>query len=630
MQKISIKRVFILLFIFICPVAIFAQEVLTPLQTNIQLKSAWESYKIKKNTKGTKDGAVELPFFDDFSGEDIYPNHELWEDNCLYINREMASNPPTIGVATLDAINAKGEVYNVASPPANTGDTLTSRPIKLNNSFQDVYLSFMYQPQGICDAPEFEDSLVVEFYSPQTDEWTVQWGIHGSENHEFRNVILPVSGDEYLQDGFRFRFLNFVSLSSDYKPSLVGNVDHWHIDYILLNKNRNNKDTIFKDIAYNQPMQSILKEYANIPWSHFKKVGNSVLKEQLTVSIKNNENVRRGINQFNFFIEDMSTGEKTPLDVGGGIPATLNANETQTISKDNSFSISKNGLDSTDFILSSSFIADSDDPKINNTISYVQRFHNYYAYDDGSAEVGYGLTGEGSKYSYIAYLYETYVEDSLQAVQIYFNQTLDNASKNPFYLNIWSDDGNAPGEELYSGYISPGDWDYIERINAFRIFRLEEPLILNGKFYIGIQQMTEDMLNIGLDLNTQVENKIFYNINDEWRNSKVKGALMIRPVFGKPVPENIVSDIEQDNDKNLMQLNIYPNPAKSFFVVDCQVNNNEIDIEIYNQTGKLIFNTSYYNNQIKINTRDWNQGIYFIRLKNKTTIIETKRIVLIK
>ena len=116
--------------------------------------------------------ALELPFFDDFSSNYIYPDTNKWVDNEAFINHTFGVYPVNIGVATLDVIDANGNVYQEASPFSFIADRMTSYPLRLDNftPADSLYLSFYYQPQGRGTYPADEDSLVVDFglYSGDT------------------------------------------------------------------------------------------------------------------------------------------------------------------------------------------------------------------------------------------------------------------------------------------------------------------------------------------------------------------------------------------------------------------------------------------------------------------------------
>ena len=55
------------------------------------------------------------------------------------------------------------------------------------------------------------------------------------------------------------------------------------------------------------------------------------------------------------------------------------------------------------FRITSILKTDEFDPKGNDTMVYYQIFKNYFAFDDGSAEAGYGINGLGSRNAMFAY-----------------------------------------------------------------------------------------------------------------------------------------------------------------------------------------------------------------------------------
>jgi len=171
------RKIFITVILIIALLPGIAQEVITELQINPQLRtySAIQRDQLFKSQRLTLDAAVMLPFFDDFNYESIYPTPSLWIDNAAFVNTDYALFPPNIGVATLDALNYKGELHSNAIPGPQHffADSLTSRMIRLDSVFDpfpesvkikdSVYLSFFYQPQGRGNAPESLDSLILEF-----------------------------------------------------------------------------------------------------------------------------------------------------------------------------------------------------------------------------------------------------------------------------------------------------------------------------------------------------------------------------------------------------------------------------------------------------------------------------------
>ena len=273
-----------------------SQEVLVPLE-----------YTPLQGVGGAKSSAsissVPLPFFDDFAKQYPVPNALLWQTNGTLSNSTFAINPPSIGVASFDLINLKGEIYSHISTTSKDADILTSNPINLNYPGDlTIYLSFAYQPQGLGRIASKTDSLAVDFYDVANDQWVNAWRVSADipnntltetnrlENKtrirkdteiksKFFNVALPIYDERYLKDGFRFRFRNLASISENAQDPARTNGDNWHIDLVYLNRNRYEADTIPNDIAISKPIKSILTNYTSVPWLHFKQ--SSVLQAEL-------------------------------------------------------------------------------------------------------------------------------------------------------------------------------------------------------------------------------------------------------------------------------------------------------------------------------------------------------------
>jgi len=197
---------------------LYSQEFLSPLNYNEALKEPQKQaiYKYKKPVMLNTNS--DLPFFDDFSDSlnSPYPKQSLWTDKYVFINTTYCSNPPSIGVATFDALDENGKLYSKASTLTTfPADTLTSKSINLGiYSPQDsIYLSFFYQPQGLGSPPDERDSLILQFYSPLLKTWRNDWYALGTTSKPFKLVMQPIVDPSFFHDGFQFRFVNYASIN---------------------------------------------------------------------------------------------------------------------------------------------------------------------------------------------------------------------------------------------------------------------------------------------------------------------------------------------------------------------------------------------------------------------------------
>ena len=201
------------------------------------------------------------PFTDDFSYPSDKPSAALWQDAKVWVNDEMALFQNSLGVATFDGLNEYGFAYKENALGSDSlADVLTSAYLDLQG-LSNVYLSFQLQEGGRGELPSNNDSIVVEYWSPVTADWTQVWGQKGSgTSGPFSSVILPVQGANYLQKGFRFRFAAYGARAGAY--------DIWNVDYVQLDKDRNPSDTIITEpaIARAHPLIIGSGAYTSWPW----------------------------------------------------------------------------------------------------------------------------------------------------------------------------------------------------------------------------------------------------------------------------------------------------------------------------------------------------------------------------
>ena len=588
-----------------------AQEVVTGLQSDFSIMKSLSSGKGAKGVTATD--TVQLPFFDDFSGKSVFPDKKRWIDDFVFINNTYSDKQITTGIATLDALNDIGRLYEVSSTTGFQADHLTSQPVNLNYlSSENIWLSFFYQPGGLGDRPEENDSLTLQFYAPDESKWYPVWKATGNSDKIFKPVILEINQPRFLKKGFRFRFVNYASLSANMSdPSMVGNCDQWNIDYVLLDKNRNATDTVFADVAFRLPLRSLLKSYEAMPWNQFKKVYLQEMGSVIPVRYRNNDVIIRNATR-NFQIWDVYKKNQSHFFTAGATnidPQTnveYKANLIYTFNSDNN--------DSTLFRITCSLITDEFDPKENDTLIYYQKFNNFFSYDDGSSEGGYGINGLGSRNAMVACRFNSFIQDTLRAISICFNDSYLNSNQRAFDVMVWDDSNGMPGNLLFSKQeimVEQG-----EGLNGFYTYTIPEGVMVNGIFYIGWRQRSETFLNAGFDVNTPNGGRLFYWLNGDWIQSQVQGSIMIRPIVGDHLKTTSINDVFSD-DKSLIK--VWPNPASdniNIDVGDLQLSGSAT-VTIFDITGRRLMEVPY-KEQIQVSSL--NEGICFlvIRLHNRT------------
>lgn len=637
---------------FFGQITIKAQEALTNLQVNPKIKELFLKQS-KTKTSQTK-STFELPFIDDFAKSTGYPDSSLWVNNYAFVNLNYAYNPPAIGVATLDAIDESGSIHENASSVPFGADTLTSKPINLNYPGDNtIFLSFFYEPGGYGDTPDNRDTLLLEFYSPDSVKWNKMWHVVFYEEdsilneeysynetskvvkgdtitklkHKFQQVILPVNEDQYLKSNFQFRFRNYATLSANTDiESKSGNSDHWNIDFVSLNTNRTINDTVITDLAITKPGYSLLKSYESLPWTHYTKAIAYEMADSISVTFTNLNNDTESY-ALEFEIEDVS-GPTGTYSFTGGTTDDMNPFETRIYKRAIDYIFPYYSSNDSAFFEIRSFLTSSILPENeyhwNDTSRFLQKFYNYYAYDDGTAENGYGIIGEGTERAMVAMQFNTYKEDTLRGLQIYFNQAINNANQYYFKIHVWDDNNGKPGDIIYT--MEEQRPEYENNLNQFSFFPFNDLIIQDGTFYIGWQKInTPEMLNVGFDANKINSDKLFYNFTGQWTQSQFDGTLMIRPMFGHEIPLGIKNNPE----KTSLDFNIYPNPASNYLNIETK---NELDnylrISIFDMYGKI--HVDEFNSETPVNISGLSSGIYFIRISDTSGNTSTKKFLVIR
>ncbi len=616
---------------------------------------------------------LDLPFFDDFSKQTYgIPDPAKWVDRTVFINNTYPINQPTMGVATFDITDAQGRVYSQASPSLFAADSLTSKPIRLQPSDAGVYLSFSCQPKGNGDMPERRDSLTLQFFSPSDSLWVSVWSaiadtIAGSftpnalrEKYwlnpigqrekvvqsarlatSFFKVIVEVGAARFLHPGFRFRFINYATRTGDEVPGKQSNCDMWNVDMVYLNKNRSATDLDVNDVAIQTPVTRLLKDYTSMPWRHL--IGSPTAQREQLINSTGGVGVTFSVSN----LSKIDNGFRADFEVAcvKGAASVVPQKQTggsHTMQPDTIRSYSLNlaptaflnppqpGVDSVAFdikvIISDYYDNSRAEYRTNDTAVYRQNFYTYYAYDDGTAENGYGIYGELAARSKLAVKFYSYAKDTLSGVYMYFNNTLDSGNIQPFKLAVWSDNGGTPGNELY---VEPNLSSQFDSLNSFAYYKLKYPVVVEGTFYVGWEQQGTAMLNVGFDVNNFPSGKTMVSLDGySWSLSKMdgQGAIMVRPSFAK-VAFDPYTSVDKAR-KAQYQVAVYPNPVRDELHLNFpdELREKSLRLEIFNLSGQCtLYEDAFVGSTV--NVARLQQGTYFIRFSHNGKAVGYARFV---
>ncbi len=596
-----------------------AQEVLLPLRHPAHSAS--------------KDNApVELPFFDDFSSPTLSRN--LWDLGGAFINQGYAPLPPTIGMVTLDAFDPEGFLYTYTSGQLFTGDTLSSRPIRMDSVFHpysrslstsdSIYLSFFYLPGGgygnmwerIGDTPEPPDSLILEFYNPTQQHWERVWATQGcSADSLFAHTgsywqfkEIPIRDTEYFRRGFQFRFYNICSLESNNKLGILSNADQWNIDYIYLNYGRTHNDTAARDVAFVNPAPSLLRHYQAMPARQFV---DTELCDSLPLTITNRFTQELATTYGYTVTDDQGSTlasynggmENSPVYWRGHVYQTAPAHSKPALN----ISLPVGSTHQPSNYTISHVLREGVGGDIhtqNDTITFTQTFGNYYAYDDGTPENGYGLTSTTPNVK-LACRFNLNTEDTLTAVHLYFNHTLaDENNSIRFFITVWDDQNGHPGNIIYQDNYRRQP--IFEGFNRYVRYLLDGPVLCSGTIYVGLQQTSADFINLGFDRNNDASSHIFYLTGSEWQSTILRGALMLRPAFGHSA--TLAAQEVQEPDAQVYTLG-------NRIVIETRT---AAPLSIYNLKGQMVYQSLTPVGPSQTTTPALPSGLYLVRHGNAT------------
>lgn len=473
------------------------------------------------------------------------------------------------------------------------------------------------------------DSLFVDEYV-----WNEVWSSNGCNVSEwveenpyqyFKEVMIPITDSQYFRDNFQFRFRNYGSLDLDSWTSgnIVGwssNCDQWNIDYVKLDVNRTKNDLYPVDVAFVSPSISTLTEYQAMPWNQYRpsdmitkfhndlsNLSNTIRNTYYTYNIVKNHNQT-------IYVFPLNNENANPYSTDG-----LHKYENHA-SPNLEMSYEYDGADSAVFTITHIFsmVGGNDDCRINDTSRFEQKFYNYYAYDDGTAEAGYGLLSTMTMPEASFAVKFTLAEpDTLQAVRMWFNHTLDDENVAEFSLMVWDDNNGLPGNILYEmpSQLPAFAEDYLDFIPYY----LETPLPISGTFYVGFHQNHDIQLNLGFDQNNDARGKFFYRTTSQWNESFYKGAPMIRPVVGKSFDHSNVSQHDRSD------IRMYPNPTTGVVHIEVENPDEVLNYRIMNVYGQCVENGILHRNELSLER--YPAGIYFVQLMTQNKPIITEKII---
>ena len=559
----------------------------------------------------SRNDVLKLPFFDDFTESNVVPDICKWQNKSVLVNSGFPLFPTNYNAATFDALDATGKVYAHASSSPFMADSLISNPISLKdlNPADSVYFSFYYQPQGNGDAPETNDSLVLMFgyRSDSIMIWNHQWSSPGmtldsflieNDNQYFKQILIPVTKEEYFENELVILFYNYASIPSTMYPNDRSNVDNWNIDFVYMDKNRSCDDVFYPLVTFSEKSPSLLRRYQSMPYRQYVNNPTVSIATEYQMFISNLDSIEHNT-QYLCHIENISSDWTYDYE-GSWLNTEKGITEIEATPKNFLFDMNDK-VDVASYLITHIINVKDDNYDVKGDTLYGrQDFYDYYAYDDGTPERGYGVVPGGACF---ASQFSISMYDTLCGVYLLFNRTFNDANYDFFDIIVWNDDNGKPGNEIYRLKNQRPVWS--DTIYKFAYYPFDKVLKVNGTIYVGIMQQAKESINIGFDTSKDNSQYNFFDVGYGWENSAMPGSLMIRPVLG----DDYVVEEEMSLTKN--RLGLYPNPSKN------EISISELDAEfckeilIFDMTGRVM---KHFNNDVRFDVSDLPNGLYMMRV----------------
>ncbi len=599
--------------------SVSAQLISKPLP--VKKKTSQQVRSIERNT---------LPFWDDFSiTEDGLPDvfringtdtTRQWGDstNGVFVNNTLAKNPPSYKAITFDGLNSQGQLHGTGN---GLTDRLYSDYLDLSAFTEDdnLLLSFYWQAGGNVEIPDERDSIRLQFFDKNglgagIGTWVTLWSQSGSDE---------INPDIFIQDSVKLT-QQFIHDSTQFRFEAYGDqdgpFDAWHLDWIFLNANRSGDDLYYFDRGLTGQLTSPFAPFKSLP-THQILANPDYQNGSQSFQAFNLDNE---LQPLDYFIEVRNTLDNSLLDIvvsiEGGIgvlsnPDPKRVTNTETVLLGN---IDLSQIPAVDSMVIESFAyATTEDDiiggtdiniRINDTIRTQYLLHDFYAFDDGTAEYAAGTNQQGDQ---IAVQFWVSEQDTLTHIDMHFPNIAPDSNGERLVLSIFRnlDDPLAlRSEDIVIETASVQ--------NEFTSYPLRRPAIVSDTFYIVYEQNVSRYIGIGLDRSNQEASQyIFENVTGVWeRNEQIEGALMIRPVFKN------VSDYTLGASDVQPSATVYPNPSTGLIVIDGVYH----AMEVRDLSGRLLLRET---KSEKHDLTELPHGVYLLTLINETSAT-TQKIVL--
>lgn len=212
------------------------------------------------------------------------------------------------------------------------------------------------------------------------------------------------------------------------------------------------------------------------------------------------------------------------------------------------------------------------------------------------------------------YLFELYIKQGKyeDARALYAKETHDDAKV--YIYSAYILENNLSGAENYLKSIKPRSeqmHDFIE-IQHINLKRLPYGPLYKATVY-----------------ELDAVNTIAHKLHPYAAYGKALYYALTGEVISSKLPDIGKKKLQTSRNANLSKVKVYPNPFGNFLNLDLK-GYEKIQIEITDFFGRIVYDSQSNQTNYHINTENWDQGMYFIKIKSNNKLVYYDKLVLIQ
>ena len=201
-----------------------------------------------------------------------------------------------------------------------------------------------------------------------------------------------------------------------------------------------------------------------------------------------------------------------------------------------------------------------------------------------------GSDADGELYVFVKTICDTQliiVSEYSEQVNVILNENIEDASAVDAPENLTAAAKSTSSIEL--------TWDAAENAMSYFVYRNDVEIAnITGTTYV--------------DENLAYDTEYCYTVTSMGANSE-----------SDPSEEACTKTLGESLAENTSELNIFPNPATDNLSIEA--NEQITEVNIYNIIGVSVYNEQCTNNNLNVNISDFNNGVYFVKVKTNNTEI---------